>query len=546
MTYTVVTFAPVQSFIRASRKLRDLYGSSLLLSHLARALADDAAARGLTVLSPASVDSSRGVPNVLVVTGEYRKGHARDALLASWRQVLNACRSWLEQAMPETTFVWDSSWKACGQHSWELFHGQGATIQAAREALAVSKQQRDWSVPNWTGESSTLSSADAVVRPRMGEVIDPRQVDPQAAQRETRQFQAVLRQKLGVAFAGEKEELSLPELVKRLVTYPAIMRRGLATTHDPNPDLKLLTPERFQKLSGSQEDRPESIIWFMADGDAIGNHLESLAASLGEAEALQSFSACMRTWAAGLYQQVPAVMNNKALVVYAGGDDVFGALHEMEPGAGDLGPDDLWRWLSEFPRLWKGCGQENLTVSMGLVWADSQVPQREALQHARDAEASAKSRGRNRFALRLLYASGNHLEWSCPWSWLGLIVSHYRDREGRSGERANWRHLADDLTWLRSRQAISSSRQGGQAGGLRAQERTARALWQSYFPGCDLPPEPPGLLHQATATAVTPFRATAQQPEDGRCFADWLLDLGRVMAAVQKWNRREQRQEVAA
>ena len=45
MTYTAVTFAPVQSFIRASRKLRDLYGSSLLLSHLARALADDAAGR---------------------------------------------------------------------------------------------------------------------------------------------------------------------------------------------------------------------------------------------------------------------------------------------------------------------------------------------------------------------------------------------------------------------------------------------------------------------------------------------------------------------
>ncbi len=37
-TYTAVTFAPVQSFIRSSRKLRDLYGSSLLLSHLARAL----------------------------------------------------------------------------------------------------------------------------------------------------------------------------------------------------------------------------------------------------------------------------------------------------------------------------------------------------------------------------------------------------------------------------------------------------------------------------------------------------------------------------
>ena len=36
MTCTAVTFAPVQSFIRASRKLWDLYGGSLLLSHLAR------------------------------------------------------------------------------------------------------------------------------------------------------------------------------------------------------------------------------------------------------------------------------------------------------------------------------------------------------------------------------------------------------------------------------------------------------------------------------------------------------------------------------
>jgi len=545
MTFTVVTFAPVQSFIRASRKLRDLYGSSLLLSHLARALAEDATARGLTVLSPASVDSSRGVPNVLVLAGDYRKGHAREALLASWRQVLSACRGWLEQALPETAFVWDSSWKTCGQHSWELFHGQGDTIQLARQALAVNKLQRDWSVPNWTGESSTLSSAEAVVRPRMGEVIDPRQVDAAAAQAEARQFLIMLRQKLGVAFAGEKEELSLTELVKRLVTYPDITRRALATAQDPNPDLRLLTPERFQKLSGSEEERPESIIWFMADGDSIGRHLESLAASIGEAEALQSFSAGMRAWAAGLYQKVPDVMHDKALVVYAGGDDVFGALHETEPGARDLGPDDLWRWLCAFPRLWQGCGQEMLTVSMGLVWADSQVPQREALQHARDAEASAKDRGRNRFALRLLYASGNHLEWSCPWTWLEPLLSHYRDREGRSGERANWRHLADDLAWLRSRQAIASSSQGGQAGDLKGQDRTACALWQAYFPGCVLPPEPPGPL-QATTAAEATFRASVQQPEDGRSFAAWLLDLGRVMAAVQKWNRRDARQEVAA
>ena len=395
-------------------------------------------------------------------------------------------------------------------------------------------------MPNWTGESSTLSSAEAVVWPQMGAVRDPRELPPALITEQARAFLAKLRAEpsLGEAFAGQNEEISLTELVKRLVTYRPIAQQ-----------LGLDVPERFGPVStwvGEQEDKSESIIWFMADGDSIGSHLESLAASIGEAEALQSFSAGMRAWAAGLYQQVPAVMQGKALVVYAGGDDVFGALHETEPGATDLGPGDLWCWLREFPRLWQGCGQQNLTVSMGLVWADSKVPQREALQHARDAEASAKERGRNRFALRLLYASGNHLEWSCPWAWLEPILSHYRDREGRSGDRANWRHLADDLAWLRSRQAISSSRQGGQTDDLKAQDRTARALWQAYFPGCELPPEPPGVRQSATTAAEAPFRASVQQPEQGRSFAAWLLDLGRVMAAVQKWNRREQRQEVAA
>ncbi|MFM8525890.1 MAG: Cas10/Cmr2 second palm domain-containing protein [Cyanobacteriota bacterium] len=526
MTYSVVTFAPVQSFIRASRKLRDLYGSSLLLSHLAKALADDAAGRGLAVISPASVQGSRGVPNVLVIAGDYRKGHARDALLASWKGVLQVCRQWLEKVMPETDFDWDSSWKACAQHTWELFHGQGATIAEARRALAVNKLQRAWSVPNWTGESSSLSSAEAVVWPRMGQVIDPRHLDHQAAQSEARQFLQVLRQSLGQAFAGEKEELSLNELVKRLVTYKPIAEK-----------LDLQIPEHFDKtsmLTTADNDTSESIIWFMADGDSIGAHLETMAGKRGEAEALQSFSAGMRAWAADLYQQVPAVMNDKALVVYAVGDDVFGALHESLPGRRDLTAADLWRWLAEFPRLWQGCGQENLTVSMGLVWADSKVPQREALQHARDAEASAKARGRNRFALRLLYANGNHLEWTCPWSWLEPIRSHYRDREGRGGERANWRHLADDLAWLRSRQAIASNPRAPSTTSATAiaTQNTALALWQAYFPGCSLSPE-----RDRTAPESTAFRATLQTPEEGgRRFDQWLHDLGRVLAAVEKWN----------
>ena len=531
MTYTAVTFAPVQSFIRASRKLRDLYGSSLLLSHLARAIAEDAQQHSHTVISPASLDSSRGVPNVLVIEGGYSKGQAREALLATWRQVLEACRCWLEGEFPHTDFQWQSSWNACGTHSWELFHGQGASIEKARQALAINKQQRDWSVPNWTGESSTLSSAEAVVWPGMGAVRDPRELPAGRIQQEARAFLKLLceHDKLGEAFAGDNEEISLIELIKRLVTYPAVGQAAFATKTDPKPNIKGLIPSRFQDLSmiarenqAAKAKQSESIVWFMADGDGIGDHLQALARKDGEKQALQSFSQAMRSWAAGLYERVPAVMEKQAMVVYAGGDDLFGALHETEPGANDLTTDHLWRWLRQFPQIWEQCKQPNLTVSMGLVWADAKVPQREALQHAREAEASAKARGKNRFALRLLYAGGNHLEWTCPWDWLDPILSHYTDREGRSlkasrdGRPPSWRHLAEDLQWLRSRQAIAPDRTGARAASGRPAKPHAvsDALLQVYFPGW----RPP------------------RDPEEGesRSLDQWLLDLGRVMAGLEK------------
>jgi CRISPR-associated protein Cmr2 len=314
----------------------------------------------------------------------------------------------------------------------------------------------------------------------------------------------------------------------------------------------------------------------MADGDGVGNYLESLRDQFqastpatvavadkantatkvkAEAEALSSFSASMRDWAAGLYTTIPAAFPEKATVVYAGGDDLFGALHESEPGDGDLNHDDLWQWLKSFPTIWKRCEQKGLTVSMGLVWADAQVPQREALQHARDAEASAKARGKNRFALRLLYASGNHLEWTCPWDWLAPILHAYTDREGRSlqnrssnGGLPSWRHLAEDLQWLQGRQAIAQrSRQpaaaaAGQNTQSQAAHATALALWSAYFSGCVLPqqtqrPLIPGTAagaHVVTAAQPPPYRASFDQPEQGRRFDQWLLDLGLVMAGLEK------------
>lgn len=551
----------------ASRKLRDLYGSSVLISHLARAQAEDAVSHRHTIVSPADINVSRGVPNVLVIRGAYSKDQASKALLTCWQRVLSGCRDWIEvfyrSKQPDPAFDWDSSWRACGLHSWELFHGQGATITAAREALAITKLQRAWSAPNWTGESSTLSSAEAVVRPMMGAVKDPRHLSQGQIQAEARAFLRTLceSEDLGIAFAGANEEISLTELVKRLITYPAVARKALATGKNEalsNSELRAILPERFQRLTNmaAAEDaaakKPESLVWFMADGDGIGNHLESLAKQKGSEEvALKDFSGDMRKWAARLYTEVPETVPDHAMVVYAGGDDLFGALHESRPGRADLTTDHLWKWLGAFPKVWAQCGQKDLTVSMGLVWADTQVPQREALQHAREAEASAKARGKNRFALRLLYANGNHLEWTCPWAWLDLIRTHYNDREGRTMERSrdgrppSWRHLAEDLEWLRSRQAIgvTTNSKPANALGESATLATALALWEAYFPGCELPEEPmkqqaggnePALKQQKEEAEAPSFRASLQIPEKGRRFDQWLFDLGRVMAGLEK------------
>ncbi|WP_411872048.1 Cas10/Cmr2 second palm domain-containing protein [Vulcanococcus limneticus] len=542
--FTVVTFAPVQGFIGSSRKLRDLYGSSLLLSYLARAIVLDAEKRlgnkrqqadvaepdaGVTkqegpgvVISPALVNASRGTPNLLVIRGDYKWGHGRDALKKAWSDVLLNTRSWIEAALPEGTnpwtYEWATSWTQWQEHAWEYFHAQGSTISLARRQLALSKQQRAWSGINWTGESSTLKGSDAICRPMMSRVIDPRHVSAAAVDEETKAFIKALRDlpQLGEAFAGEGEQLSIPELVKRLVTYPVISRDALA-----GEKLTDVRPERFDAIASSR-----SLCWFMADGDSVGQHLEKQSAGdpSKEPEALNTFSDALRQWAAGLYRDVPAQHGNKATVIYAGGDDLLGALHDRpdESGADSSSPlkaHDIHQWLRSFPVLWESHGQA-ISVSMGLAYVKDTVPQREALQHVREAERSAKDRGRNRFALRLVFSGGQSIEWVCPWKLLPKLLDAYRDRHPsrRSGIDADWGHLAADTATLRNRRALNGSDPEAEA--------VALALWRLYFP--QLADSPPPLEGSGGI---------------GQPLGDWLHAMGQVLSRLPQGKAP---QEVAA
>ena len=94
--YTAITFAPVQGFIEKSRKLRDLYGSSFILSYLAESLcraakkhqnytkpyqpkdpkdADD------PVISPALINVTQGTPNQIILQGYFPEKEAKKAFL---------------------------------------------------------------------------------------------------------------------------------------------------------------------------------------------------------------------------------------------------------------------------------------------------------------------------------------------------------------------------------------------------------------------------------------------------------------------------------
>ncbi|MGB8702527.1 MAG: hypothetical protein WCD18_24185, partial [Thermosynechococcaceae cyanobacterium] len=179
------------------------------------------------------------------------------------------------------------------------------------------------------------------------------------------------------------------------------------------------------------------------------------------------FSAQMLNW--GEETLKPSLNNTHAgRLIYAGGDNFLGVFYRRSENP-CLQPIDCLNWFYRFKSddpdaIWTQ-HQQPITVSVGFVWAAPNVPQRDALQHCREAEKSAKTNGRDRLALRILFNNGNHLEWVCPWRCLPLL-QQYRDHKGGQ----NWTHLFNDIAKLQSRHAFAND-----------QADVAIALFKLYF-----------------------------------------------------------------
>ncbi|WP_017327460.1 type III-B CRISPR-associated protein Cas10/Cmr2 [Synechococcus sp. PCC 7336] len=519
--YTVVTFAPVQGFIEKSRKLRDLYGSSYLLSLLSWSVCTAANRHNYTVISPALPNIAQGLPNLILIAGTTPFPHdlAHQSFSLTWSSAIDTCRAWIAERVQSDDWTygegWQRAWSHWRNHAWEFFYASGVagdSISAVRQKLNNTKRSRDWVGVNWTGESSTLSGADAIVRPGMGREGDLRQLNYGRAKLEATAFarklsaelgeayllrrkngtsgrdRETLKASIGQAFLDPDEELSIPELVKRLITHEAIGEQFVdrLTTALDRPAIgcselsdllaKLqneLNPDSFRDLNrlakpnAKMEKEPKFWTgWFQGDGDSVGQYLERQQNSQSQSTAAQNtqaFSALMRTWGHELVQQD---LPPGGRTIYAGGDDFLGVLYR--PQAQILAKDCV-NWLQTFSRdVWHGNSPKPITVSVGFVWCSPRVPQRDVLQHCKAAEQSAKQLGRDRLALRILFAGGNTLEWVCPWHWLEKdLLSGYRDREGGQ----NWTHFYNDVVELESRHAFEGN-----------PIEVATALFEVYFP----------------------------------------------------------------
>ncbi len=462
--YTAISFAPVQGFIEKSRKLRDLFGASLILSYLSQKLIEDLhKIPSVTVISPALPNVMKGMPNRILVKAEQEinRDCVRQSLLKHWKNLLTVCREWVEEKIDGLDYEWSQSqkdenqrkgeWERCGEHTWEVFWGYGNDPHIAMEDLETRKLKRDWTAINWVGESSSLSGTDAIAWPQLGKQRNPSEGLSPNEKEALIDFYLRLSDALEAdspddeepqgKFLRSNERLSIPELVKRLVTrYEDIGKKlGKDFRIDSFSEMvRLPEPGQSGHWTG----------WFMGDGDKVGDHLKGLKTD----DELRAFSQAMREWGRAFKDQFPEELGR---VVYAGGDDFMGVIYSRKPD-NPIPVSRALDWLNGLNAEWK-THKQPINLSLGFVWAGHSVPQRDVLQHCREAEKRSKSLGRDRVTIRVVFNSGQYVQWTCPWDYLDILTK-YRDRNHRdkpnSSEEQNWNHLYTDWETLKARHAI--------------------------------------------------------------------------------------------
>jgi CRISPR-associated protein Cmr2 len=212
----VFTFGPIQPFIAEARRASDLYAGSQTLVALARAAAQELAARG-TLVYPTGIGAAgagRDVPNKLVAVLPWEQAQAaaqaaERALWAKWRELSEQARRRFER---EAGVPVDDTWRAIWQRQtgaaagasevgpagspWEVYWAAAryeppayaAAYEAASRGLDAAKRTRAFAAAEEDGEKDSLSGRRAALHAtdlparkywkRVGERVSPSLLRP--------------------------------------------------------------------------------------------------------------------------------------------------------------------------------------------------------------------------------------------------------------------------------------------------------------------------------------------------------------------------------
>ncbi len=159
----VFTFGPVQGYIAEARRASDLYAGSQTLVALARAAAQELAARG-TLVYPAGIDAAgagRDVPNKLVAIVPWEAAgaigrEAERALWARWRELAEQARRRFER---EVGVPVDDTWLAIWQR--QTSERDGTQSEEAPPGAAGSPWEVYWAAARYEPPAYAAAYAEA-------------------------------------------------------------------------------------------------------------------------------------------------------------------------------------------------------------------------------------------------------------------------------------------------------------------------------------------------------------------------------------------------
>jgi CRISPR-associated protein Cmr2 len=469
-----IWIGPVQEFIAAARRTRDLWYGSNLLSEISKAVARSIQLQGGKLIFPApenpselEPDSDLNVANVILAelvdldpvaiasqAREAARNHWKEEAASVFKMYQSFIRSDIWNAQIDDVIEFDAAWVPLGddyqqarrrvmrlldgrKHGRDFLPAKGqpgipkSSLDGLRES--VLKPSKEW--PEQTGRSLRLLEGEhldvvgIVKRTGGGKRSYPSvarvAADPWIRGLVNGHGQVNLNRLIEACEALGSDKIHRLDVTDRgQPRYAAFPFEGTAVFRSRYPDLKdeaNLSPEEIKNLGNrlagltrlAGEPSPYLAV-LVADGDRLGKALSAIKS----ADDHQTFSRKLSQFA----EEARAIVNqHSGVLVYAGGDDVLAFL----PADLALGcARQLHEQFGELMKPWSDEAGKPLTLSVGLAIAHFMDNLEDLLEYGRDAERHAKKSRvevgphdeRDGLAVHAIKRGGDPVEMRGKWS----------------------------------------------------------------------------------------------------------------------------------